>query len=612
MATSMLDAIKSNGAVSDDILRAVRSIVTTYTGRDRRAGAVRAVRNGDFDALNPDLFTEEWPRPTVANLVDIYARDAATSMAPLPTFNCASSVTLKPGAQKFADKRTKIVNNYIKHSNLAAQMQGFADSFNCYGMGVFRIQPDFDDMMPRITVEDSSSTYVVWNQKLQVVVAVQQYQTDFYTLEATFPEAMNIVRANHWGVMGGQVKVVRYEDSNVCLAYLPDHGNAVLLSYKNPIGRPMVVAIPRPGGTGNWQSGDIHGAYDDLIWPQLARHQLQMYAMEAADKAVRAPLVVPLDAVDLPLGPDSVWRTNQGISSVGRVPLDVPQASFAAMQWLERDMQMGSGTPESRTGQTNASVITGRGIQELNAGYSSTIAAAQTMFVLGLQQLVELCSVMDETLWADKRKAIRGSEHGVPFEITYVPEKDIAGDYSVEIEYGFYAGLDPNRALIYILQTLGAKLISTKTARRALDMGLNPEDEEQLIQMEDLRTSLLGAIAAQAQAVPQIAASGGDPTALVMSIAKVIKGLQNGEELEDLVVAAFQPPAPPPGAPGPEAATPPGAGLEQGGGAGAPVPVGGGLQAPGGKPPLQELFAGLNGRGNPQLSGGVSQMIPAR
>jgi hypothetical protein len=616
MATSMLDAVSASGAVNDDILHAVEAITKTYHGRDRRANAVRAVRNGDFDALNPDLFTDEWPRPTVANLVDIYARDMASAMAPLPSFNCASSITLKPGAQKFADKRTKIVNNYIRHSNLAAQMQGFADSFNCYGMGVFRIQPDFDDMMPRITVEDSSSTYVVWNQRLEVVIAVQQYQIDWYTLESNFPDAINKVKVNRWGIMGGQVKVIRYEDANVCLAYLPDHGNCVLINYANPIGRPMIVAIPRPGGSGNWQAGDIHGAYDDLIWPQLARHQLQMYAMEAADKAVRAPLVVPLDAIDLAIGPDAVWRTNQGINSVGRVPLDVPQASFAAMQWLERDMQMGSGTPESRTGQTDASVITGRGIQELNAGYSATIAAAQTMFVLGLQQLVELCSLMDEKLF-DTRKSIRGSEHGVPYEVTYIPSKDIAGDYSVEIEYGFYAGLDPNRALIYILQALGAKIISTTTARRALDMGLNPEDEEQLIQMEDLRTSLLGAIAAHGTGrAADRNASGGDPTTPVMSYrSSVIKGLQDGDQLEDLGDGRLR-------------SSRPGAcralGLldlgsyplrvqvRRAAGQELRLPVGGGLQQ-GGKPasagPCSQV---MSASGSPNLSGGVSQMLAAR
>lgn len=610
MATTISNAV-SGTKPNDDILATVTALTATYRGRDGRASAVRSVRHGNFDQLNPDLFTDDWPRPTVANLVDIYARDAAAAMAPLPTFNCSSSITLKPKAQEFADKRTKIVNNYIKYSNIAAQMQGFADSFNCYGMGVFRITPDFDDMMPRVTVEDSSTMYVVWNQKLQVVVAVQAYETDWHSLEAQFPAAAQIVKANKYGIIGGMAKVIRYEDANVCMAYLPNHGDTVLVSYANPIGRCAVVAVPRPGGSGNWQAGDIHGAYDDLIWPQLARHQLQMYAMEAAEKSVRAPLVVPLDAVDLPIGPDSVWRTNLGASSVGRVALDVPQSAFQAMQWLERDMQMGSGTPDSRTGQTDASVITGRGIQELNAGYSATIAAAQTMFVLALQQVVELCAIMDEQIWGDKRKAVRGTADGVPFDITYMPNKDIAGDYTVDIEYGFYAGLDPNRALIFILQALGAKLISTDTARRNLPAGVNPADEEQKIQMEDLRTSLLGAIAAQAQAVPQIAMSGGDPSSVVMSIARVIKGLQDGKELEDLVMVAFAPPeeqgateqAAGPGEETGEPALPGAPAGPQG------LPPGG---SPGDKPALQTLFAGLSASGAPNLSGGVSQMLAAR
>ena len=40
-----------------------------------------------------------------------------------------------------------------------------------------------------------------------------------------------------------------------------------------------------------------------VIWVQLARHRIQMLLMEGVDKAVRAPLVVPPDVVDVALGP---------------------------------------------------------------------------------------------------------------------------------------------------------------------------------------------------------------------------------------------------------------------------------------------------------------------
>jgi hypothetical protein len=34
---------------------------------------------------------------------------------------------------------------------------------------------------------------------------------------------------------------------------------------------------------------------------------------------------------------------------------------------------------------------------------------------------------MDEKLWPDRVKAVRGQEAGVPYEITYPPSEDIAG-----------------------------------------------------------------------------------------------------------------------------------------------------------------------------------------
>jgi len=45
--------------------------------------------------------------------------------------------------------------------------------------------------------------------------------------------------------------------------------------------------------------------FDDLVWPQLARNEFQILALEAADKAVRAPIIIPTDVTDVAFGPDA-------------------------------------------------------------------------------------------------------------------------------------------------------------------------------------------------------------------------------------------------------------------------------------------------------------------
>jgi hypothetical protein len=123
----------------------VDALTRMYQRRDVTASMVRSVRKGDFDNVAPGIFPEDWPRPVVANLVDVMARDYAAKLAPLPAVNCTASSSLNEKAKAFADKRTKIANNYISSSKLAPQMPDAADSFNCYGLLAMSVEPDFDE-----------------------------------------------------------------------------------------------------------------------------------------------------------------------------------------------------------------------------------------------------------------------------------------------------------------------------------------------------------------------------------------------------------------------------------------------------------------------------------
>ncbi len=57
-------------------------------------------------------------------------------------------------------------------------------------------------------------------------------------------------------------------------------------------------------------------------------------------------------------------------------------------------------------------------------------------------------------------KTVRGVDAGSPYSIDYKPSKDIKKDYSADVRYGMLAGLNPAQGLIFMLQALGAKIIS--------------------------------------------------------------------------------------------------------------------------------------------------------
>jgi hypothetical protein len=595
----------------------VMALRARYAARDQRMYEVQSVRRGNFEAIAPDLFNDQWRRPIVANLVDTTARDTAAVLAPLPTFNCSAPSGLSERAKAFADKRTKIVRDYILSSDLELQMLRGADQYVSYGMLVFCIEPDLDKQMPRIQVEDAIGAYPVWNSKGETVELARVYYRDYFSLVADYPHLANFRQDHPTGVQANnRVMVVKYVSKDRILIYLPEWGDLVLEDMKNPLGQCYYVAVQRPG-----LDDEIRGAFDDVIWIQLARHRIQMLLMEGVDKAVRAPLVVPPDAGDIALGPDSIITTQAGVQGVGRARLDMPQQAFGAVDYLKTEQQLGAMSPESRMGQQDASVITGRGIQQLMAGFSSQIAAAQTVFKIALRRALRLAFVLDERMFGDVKKEIRGNDAGIPYSITYVPKKDIDGDHSVDITYGFAAGLDPNRALVFLLQADGAGLVSKDYVRRNLPTDINAVEEEKKIAIEQSRQALVAAFGALANAIPQMAAQGGDPSQIIQQQAKFISLMQEGDTVEAAAMKVLAPPKPPPAAEAPPGAPvgPDGQPVDPGAAGGSEPPPGmagpgvlpEAAAQPGGRPPLQEFLAGLGRNGQPNLQAAVSRQNPA-
>jgi hypothetical protein len=72
-------------------------------------------------------------------------------------------------------------------------------------------------------------------------------------------------------------------------------------------------------------------------------------------------------------------------------------------------------------------------------------------------------------------------------------------------------------------------------------MELNVTQEEQRVDIEEMRDSLRVAMAQYAQAIPQLAAQGQDPAQIVSRIAEVIKGRQKGKQLETIIEEVFEP-----------------------------------------------------------------------
>jgi hypothetical protein len=565
---------------------------TKFAARDQRMRDVLSVRQGDLSKVYPSMFSEDYPKPLVANFIDVAARDLAEAMAPLPSFNCSASNMVSDSARKAADTRTRIANFYVGVSELQLQMYEGADWYNTYGMMIGMVEMDYDSNNPRMRLLNPWGCYPELDRFGRVVSLTQVMNTDTETLASQYPEfAEQIYKKNNYQPGNPYITMVRYHDAEQDLIFLPERQNLTLVRTPNQVGKCLVHVAMRPS-----LDGQARGQFDDVLAVQLARARFAILQIQAAEKSIQAPIAIPQDVQELALGPDAIMRSAQP-QNIRRVGLELPPGVFTESGVLERELRLGARYPESRSGNINASVITGRGVQELQAGFDTQIKSAQAQFARMFGDLVGLCFEVDEKLFSRVQKTIKGSEDGTPYVLKYTPGRDIRGEYGVEVRYGIMSGMDPSRAIIALLQMRSDKLVSRDYVRREIPMDLNVTQEEQRVDIEEMRDALRVSVAQYAQAIPALAAQGQDPSQIVSRIAEVIKGRQKGLALESIVEKVFTP------EPQPEMAMPPMGGPQLPAAGAAPAPASqqppqeqaGTAPAAGQQPDIATLLAGITG-----------------
>ena len=514
----------------------VSRLQTRYASRDGRMRDVLSARQGDISKVYPSMFSEEYPKPLVANMIDVAARDLAEAMAPLPSFNCSASNMVSDTARKAADMRARIANYYVDRSQLQVQMYTGADWYNTYGMLIGRIDLDYENNEPTITLINPFGSYPEIDRFGRCLSLSQIVGMDAESLASMYPEhADKILNKNLYTPGSPYLSLVRYHDKDQDVIYCPERKDLVLARTPNPVKECLVKVAMRPT-----IDGEARGQFDDILAVQLARARFAVLQIQAAEKSIQAPIAIPQDVQELALGPDSIMRSANP-QAIRRVPLELPAGVFTESGVLERELRIGARYPESRSGNLDASVVTGRGVQALQAGFDSQIKAAQSQFALLFTDLISMSFKVDEKLFGNTVKEIRGLDDGMPFTMKYVPSKAINGDYTVDVRYGIMSGMNPNNAIVALLQMRSDKLVSRDYVRREIPVEINVSQEEQKVDIEEMRDALRLAVAQTAQAIPTFVAQGQDPTKIINGLAEMIKGRQKGLQIESIVEKAFAP-----------------------------------------------------------------------
>lgn len=602
----------------DQIQKKVQSLRQAARVRDQRHRDVHDVRSGDIQNMIPGSMPDAFPKPIIANLIDTSARDIAEVMGVMPAINCTNSLQTSDRSRKFSSKRTKIANHFALVSRLPAGKQvEFCDHYSTFGMAVYSVEPNFDLKMPIIRVESPMGVYPEFDLFGRLRSYTKVWREEAIHLVSKYPHLLRTLKTSTgYGDTEGwaerEIEVVKYMDDEMIYMYLPSHANRLVDQMPNPMGRLTVSIAKRPG-----YDHEVRGAWDDSIWVYLAKGRMAMLGLEATEKAVRAPLAVPRDVQKMTFGADAVIRTDNP-EKIKYIGVDMPQYAAQEEQLLERELRLGTRSPEARSGSLDASIITGKGVQALMGSFNTVISTGQQVISEAFRVAIEFAFDMDEKLWPNEKKTIRGIAQGAPFEETYIPSKDIAGNHTVDVTYGFAAGQDPARAIVALLQLRGDQLVSRDFVQRQLPMDIDVVQMQIQIDNEQFEDALKAGTQQMMQSIGQLALQGQDPSELLTNLAKVIKLRESGSPVHDAVLQAFKPKPNPaeqqqPGQPQNPMGGVQAAQQQQGG----PGPQGPPQAGPGGppgaaqgNPGMMQLLANLQSGGGAQMTNRLKRQVP--
>lgn len=597
----------------EDVAQRVLALKNRNLQRDQRMDNVRAARAGEVQRILPGMLPDAWPKPIVKNIIDNAARIFSEQAGVMPLISCTAGVMVSDRQKKYAQKRTLIANHYVGESHLKKTMVQALDWYDTYGFLPIITEPHFgDDVVqagPRIRFENPLGCYYELDAYGKCKTFVKIYTQPLDKLAAMFPHLRSKLGTEDELQSGRSIEMVMYSDRDQHLTYLPQKNNLAILNIPNRMGKLTVEVIERARF-----DDDTRGAYDDVMWIHLARARFAMYGLEAAKKSVYAPLAIPSDVQSVPMGPDAVIRSNTP-EKIRKVGMEMSPAAFQVGELLDTEASDGARLPGVAQGKSPGSIVTGSAVDSLMGTIDMKVKTAQEALQYALAENISYAFEMDEKFWPRTQRFLRVRVNGNTFEETYTPIKDINGVYQVDVTYGMAAGMDPNRALVFLLQLRGDKGISRDFMLRNMPFDINIDQEMEKIDNEELDDALKQGLASMAGAMAQLSVNGQDPTQIITQLAQVAKNREKGMALRDAVLDAFKPPTPPPGseqpgaAPeGPEAPSgPPGPGAAPGGGA---VP-GGSTPPPGtpGGPGVMDLLAALGQGGGANLNARMSKKV---
>ena len=388
------------------------------------------------------------------------------------------------------DKLERIVTSYDQFQKLDLQLPQVARWLPGYGFAVWVITSKTDpqgNVYPVAELRDPYMTFPGYqgaNQMAEELVTIRTIPADvlvrmYPELKSYFAEKGDEVQEPYGfttGIYTNYGQEGSWENSN-------DNGETVV-EYINPEGtyivhvasNKIVDFVPNPLQSGpsfvcakRYSFDQIQGQFDQVIGLMSAMAKINVMSVIAMEDAVftETNIVGEIESGQYRKGRNAINYLTPG-SQVIKPVNNLPYQLFESVSRIERHLRTVAGYPVSDDAISPNSFVTGRGLEELQAGIGAMVNEYHMVLQNAIQELDYKRLEFDE-LSLNKRKPLVGTLRGSAFAENYTPSKDIAGNYLTRRKYGAMATFDEASKVVTGLQLLQAGIIDKQTMQREMD-----------------------------------------------------------------------------------------------------------------------------------------------
>ena len=421
--------------------------------------------------------------------------------------------------KKKKDKLERIVTSYDQFQKLDLQLPQVARWLPGYGFAVWVITSKTDpqgNVYPVAELRDPYTTFPGYqgaNQMAEELVTIRSIPADvlvrmYPELKSYFAEKGDEVQEPYGfttGIYTNYGQEGSWENSNdngeIVVEYINPEGTYIVHVASNKI----VDFVPNPLQSGpsfvcakRYSFDQIQGQFDQVIGLMAAMAKINVMSVIAMEDAVftETNVVGEIESGQYRKGRNAINYLSPG-SQVIKPVNNLPYQLFESVGRIERHLRTVAGYPVQDDSISPNSFVTGRGLEELQAGIGAMVNEYHKVLQNAIQEIDYKRLELDE-LSLSKRKPLVGTLRGSAFAENYTPATDIDGNYLTRRKYGAMATFDEAGKVITGLQLYQAGIIDKETMQREMDGLDNLQSINESITKDKAESVMFDSLLAQA------------------------------------------------------------------------------------------------------------------